>query len=628
MENNKEYVKRYYLVEDHDPLLDHTDGTVVALTPEACYGLRKAGASYKIIEDFYNVSDLKSSEDKYFYEQLEWFKEMDRLLKDNIEYCKKADINLARAHFYQLKYFMDSIILQSLVFNEFIGRASPCEIIYIRSRRDAESGYSLYDLYNNKRNFVFRLARLICGKNGIPFSLKECGEINKATPPKMAFSLTIKRFLKLLNAKSAYYFFKYAKAKKFLSAKAQQSLNLLVLHAGCLSIDMVVNDAIGAKGNIYFKDGNKIVLISRLIHKDVLDLSAYDKDEGSDAAGECRRAFNCFVQDKSLLGWINSKCGIDVTEILIPYFKGFVENICMNNILEIPRLEELFRKEKIDFVIARSSSEKDAISAFLAATNLRMRVCFQHGVAFSTKTLALTELDLADQYFVMDGISDKYFKNCLRLDYVSECAIFEASHYLNAIRKRWHRVNGPDNTIMYVPTRLFTGLNAYNENFYSLPWYFEFQRSVIDYFGSMKDLNFIYKCTIDQEWLDGSVLLYLKDKNYPNIHVEKIPLNQCLGKAGRIIFDYPSTGFYEAAASKKPIMSLFHRAFKMDKEIRSYFGKSIQDFSDISEAVRKIADFIHSDSKHFLIDIPLSGNDSLSVLRKIKSSRGKSYVTG
>lgn len=611
------------MVEEHTAGIDYDNGTVIALTPEACYGLKKAGISYKIIEDYYNGKNLKADEDKFFYEQLEWLKEIDKLIKNNVKPCRENDINLATAHFYQMKFFIDSVILQFRIFREAIFNLKPSEVIYVCAKRGNGLEHNIYDLFNNNRRPFCEACNLVCKKYEIPFSVRH-GSVKKgSSSPDLLVKKQLKTFLKKIHCKSVYYFFKYYKLAKLLKRyKENGHLNLLFLHAGWLGIDLIIKKCIGSGFKVFFRDGKKIVLISGILQRDVLDLGHFDADQRREIADSCISAFNDMMEKNKVIDWINDKCGLNVSSLVTGYLRHFMEKICVDNILEFLLLKEFYEKEGIDFVIARSSSEEDSISTFLAAAGSKKRACFQHGIMHEAKEPAFTELGLVDYYFTMDGISERFFKSILQSGYASECTVLQSEHYLKAISERWEDVKRPKHTIMYVPTKIFTGFNMLNINFYTLPWYYEFQKAVIDYFASVSNKNFIYKHAVGQGWQDSSLLLYMKDKQYSNIYIEKRPLAKCLGKAERIILDYPSTGFFEAAVSGIPAMSLCHDTFKINPEIKKFFKDSIQFFSTIPEAIEKIDNFIVREGRDFVFDVPLAEQgDAVNYLQYIKSQK-------
>lgn len=615
---------KYYFVEDYDPSIEYGDGAVISLTPEACYQLKKSGIEYKIVEDIYNEKELKADDDKYFAEQLKWFKDFDRVLKNNVAYCREHNLELARSHYYELKYFVDSITIQARCFDNVISRIGADRIVYVCVEKNNKVESNIYDLCNNRRGLFLKLALLACKKHNVPAEIKYAAIKDTGISYSSTVKGMIKRALKKLHFKSAYYFFKYNKLSRLLGGNRCE-LNMLFLHSGWLGVDILVRKSMSSGCRIYFRDGNKITLISDVIQKNVLDLTKFNSSEKQKIASDLFRAFGCVMASKEVMGWINDRCGMEVNELVEPYFKGFLCNICIRNITEFVLLKKFYDDKKIDFVIVRSSAEEDSVGPLLAANGSNKRACFQHGIMHDTNVVALTELDLVDHYFAMDGISENYFRDCSKLEHVSECNVSQAPHYLKAISERCKN-DRRAKEIVYAPTRIFAGLNVHNVNYYTLTRYYEFQRAVIDLLGNIKDKRFVYKCTRDQEWLDNSVLRHLEDKGYKNIVVERMPLSDCLKRAERLILDYPSTGFYEALAAGVPVMSLWYNLFKMDDRVRSYFGKSIQGFSTISEAMQRIENFINAPSGDFVVRIPLNDRDAIETLKEISSARGKNVA--
>jgi len=616
---------KYYLVEDYSPSIDYRDGAVISLTPEACYQLGKAGIKYNILEDFYEEKMLKTDDDRYFTEQLKWFKDFDKILKGNIDYCSRYDLELARSHYYALKYFVDSVIIQARIFGDVISRIKPDGIVYVCEEKGRVDDFDIYDLCNNRRSFFLKLSSLICKKHAVPLQV-EYSPVKNAHVNYMSIIIKFTKIvLKKIRLKSVYYFFKYRKYSKFISGR-NNGLSMLVLHSGWLGIDILARKVMALGDKIYFMDGSKITRVSDVIQKDVLDLTKYDISEKQKINDDCIKVFAIIMTSKEITGWINDKCGIEITGLVEPYFLNFLENICAKNISEFILLKKFYYDKKIDLIIVRSSAEKDSIGPLLAARCFGKRLCFQHGIMHDKMMVALTELDLVDQYFAMDGISEEYFKDCLRLGYASGCKISQSSHYLRAVAERCERKRFPG-PIVYAPTRIFAGLNVFNVNYYTLTRYYEFQKAVIDLLGSIKDKHFIYKCTKDQEWLSNSVLQHLKDRGYKNIVVEKKPLLECLHKTERLILDYPSTGFYEAAACGISVMSLWYDTFKIDGKIKSYFGRSLKDFSTIPEAIQHIRDFIDAPAENFVMDLPLNDASITDILKEIRDKKGLD-VTG
>ncbi len=613
--------KLWYLVEDFSYDIDYTTGKVLALTPEASYCFDKTGKKYYIIEDFYNEKELIQSDDLYFYEQLSWFEKFDQFLKKNISYCKKEDIALARAHSHRLKFFVDSVIIHSYIFTKFFENAKPDRILYVCKKENGSLDFSIYMPYGRQHKIILPLVKKICDEKGIPCLLKTDG-YNRSQPTiSPSFKVSIKESLKKCHFKSLIHFFKYTKYAKFFSAKKYQNLNILSLHAGCISMDSLIKDLISSGSKVFLKtDDKKITSISGIFEKKVLDLSLLAESPNElKIRKDCKKAYEKFIQEKELISWVSNKCGFDASDILAPYFKDFIENICSENLIETPILKDFYKREKIDFVVTRSSSEQVPISSLLAAANSRKRVCFQHACgAFDNRREHISELVLFDYYFAMHDDAQEHMNLNLKNDYVGSCKVYQAPYHIQAVGRKWGKVRRDKNLVMYIPTKLFFGFRSYNGYLYPLTWYFKLQKSLIDFFSTKKNLRFIFKYAPGQEWSANSVLLYIKDKNCSNISIESKPVSECLGKAGRVILDFPSTSLYEAAAAKIPVMSLYHELLEIRDPALKLFGKSLQKFSGVSNAIEIVDDFLDTDPEEFKVNIPVSNDSTLDILEKIK----------
>ncbi|MCX5666800.1 MAG: hypothetical protein NTY34_00580 [Candidatus Omnitrophica bacterium] len=600
---------------------------ILALTPEACYKLGRADMQYAIPEDFFDEKELRSGEDLYFHEQLKWFKDFDELFKECIPYCKQEDIRMAYAHYYQLKNFIDSIVMQSQILNRVFRNICPSDVVYIGTAKKDEGCRTIYDLYHNKRTFLLPIVKRICDTLSVPYSLQlddeAKGHLSKSAP----YAATLfKKILKKLHFKSIYYFFKYDKLKGTIVCNKQDRLNILLLHAGCLAMDLLLKDLIHKGAKVFFKDGKEIIRISGIFQKKMLDLDKSDENAlTAEIRNGCHIVYERFIaNENNFTSWINEKCGMDIADIIRPYFKDFIETICARDFVEVSMLRKFFKKEKIDFVLTRSSSEQGSISSLIAATGERRRVCFQHGWhGINDDFFSVTELDLCDYYFAMLDKAEEQMKAELSKNYLHGLGVFQAPRQLQEVKKRWSGVRRDNNLVMYLPEKLFYGFRAYNAYMYSLPWYFEFQKRIIDFLATRRDYRFIYKYAKGQEWLENSIVPYIHDKGYTNISVRNTHLMDCLGEPGRIIVDCPDTGLYEAASAGIPVLSLRKDVIRIGEITQTFLGRSLQKFYSIDEAVRIIDMFLDSDPEQFKANVGLTEYSVIDILTKIKKGETK-----
>ena len=79
-------VKKVFFLESYNPSVEY-NGEIVSLNPAVSYYLYKKNIKYHILEDYYSEKDLRSSEEEYFFEQLEWFDYFDVFIKENTSFC-------------------------------------------------------------------------------------------------------------------------------------------------------------------------------------------------------------------------------------------------------------------------------------------------------------------------------------------------------------------------------------------------------------------------------------------------------------------------------------------------------------------------------------------------------------
>lgn len=615
---------KWCLAEDISPQVSCGGRRLLSLSPEASYKLLKAGISYSIIEEFYDESRLLEDEESYFFSQLEWFGNFNKFLRNNIEYCKSRNIDLATNHFYRIKCFVDSVIIHFRIFSRFFETVKPENVLYIRKGAETGMPYNIYGPFNEQRHIVPLIVERICREKKIPLSV-DAYQNDKTARGASQHKKQVKDILKKCNFKSPYYFFKYSKGLKPVRSAGKGNMNVLLLHAGCLPMDLLIKDLISLGHRVFLKTGDEISRISTIIQKKILDLKTggYGKNElALKIKKDCRSASDAFSKKADLVKWISDKSGIDVSDIVDPYFKYFIENICYKSLVEADVIGNFYKKEKIDFVVSRSASEEGCVGSLLAAAKFKNRICFQHGcAAFSSKSQDMHELGLFDYYFAMHNEAESECRLTLdsKRDLLGDCKVFQAPYHMKEVNRRWSEARRDKNTIMYIPTKLFFGFRNYNAYLYPITWYFELQKSIIDLFSSRKDMKFIFKYAPGQGWSMDSIVSYLKDRKFANISVKSESVSQCIGKAGRVIVDFPSTSFYEAAAARIPVISVCPEWFKIRDSARKNFGRSIKQFKDIPGAIRIINDFLNNDPEAYSVNLAISNGNAVDTLKRIKN---------
>jgi hypothetical protein len=81
--------------------------------------------------------------------------------------------------------------------------------------------------------------------------------------------------------------------------------------------------------------------------------------------------------------------------------------------------------------------------------------------------------------------------------------------------------------------------------------------------------------------------------------------------------NYPSGALFEAAVSGIPVLCVCADYFRILKEAKIVFGKSLQQFSSIDDAISIIKNFLYSEPSEYIVNIPLSNENFIDVFKKI-----------
>jgi hypothetical protein len=444
-------------------------------------------------------------------------------------------------------------------------------------------------------------------------------------------------------AKSAYRFFVYRKWRPFSGeARPPQKLKLLFLDAGSPEIDAAIADAIRRGHRVLFKEGERILELSGFWERGVKSFRLPGSGKTGGLHDAARRAYERAAEDPALFGAIRNFEGLDVSRFMLPYLQHFTEELLPEMIAEAAAWERFYREEGVDFVVARASSSRHAVPALVAARAVGTgrpvqaairgsnesahaagsvkNVCIQHGcLAVEEKVWYVTELDLFDYYFTANTGSRDYFEAALMSVTPSACHVTESSHVFENLRKKYPRRKrraGSKKTVLYVPKKLPGYARHFHNVVYPMMWYFRFQKELVDMLARRDDCEFIYKHQKDQFWAEEGILRYLREKGYSNIRVESGKLAAYVGEADRVLLDYPSTGFFEAACLAAPVMALYEAGLKVTRSMQRIFGRSLQSFASVEEALRKVTHFLDGPAGDYVVNLPLGGANFAETLEE------------
>jgi hypothetical protein len=119
-----------------------------------------------------------------------------------------------------------------------------------------------------------------------------------------------------------------------------------------------------------------------------------------------------------IINWINDYCNIDITNIIMPRLKYFINEWCPQIISLIDKYINFYNENQIDLVITPHMISIDEFAAIVATrySEKTKSSCLQHGdEVLSLKTLDFTEYLPYDIYFTTNDEREQYIKHRIKL---------------------------------------------------------------------------------------------------------------------------------------------------------------------------------------------------------------------
>jgi hypothetical protein len=618
-------MKSVFLLEDCDSsfLSRCKEGNVISLQPAVSYFLHKNNIKYQILSDYYDEEELSLYGDSYFFEQFKWFDSFDNFLKENITYCKKYNIPIAKANYLRLKYFVDVPVIYSYILSAFFNNnADIKQIVYVRRPYIGNNRYSIFEFKYKSRNVFYDLLKLYCKKNGIQIvdqivgkeerqSQKYC--LNTNAGNRFAKS-QIKKFINIV---------KYEKLKGLFTLDTSlKGMNILFMHAGSIDIDYPAKEVLKYKAHVYVIENGRVFREDSLLRKQV-DIPELDESFLRSLKEENETCANNLDKDNEIIFWINNKCSLDISSTLLPFLKYFISKECFYTLQDAERMFNFYNQNDIDYVFARGSTDMDSLGPLIAAKYMKgaKSICTQHAsFAVDSKTYGVYETEPYNCIITRDDISQKYYEYSSRTCKTG-CEVVQSPYFLRSVRNKYSKKN-KGGKVIYIQKKFNSGLmiRCLNQVTCALDWYFEYQRALIDVFTEEANFEFVYKHAQDQKWAEDSILRYIEDKGCENINVSKKQFLMTLESADRVITDIPFGAFFEAIVSGKPVLCICPDYYKMIEDAKITFGKSLQQFSSIKEAKIIIKEFLYGNPNEYIVDIPMSDNDFIDTFKEIQKS--------
>jgi hypothetical protein len=231
----------------------------------------------------------------------------------------------------------------------------------------------------------------------------------------------------------------------------------------------------------------------------------------------------------------------------------------------------------------------------------RTLLCHGEDGAFSEQFQFYHDFLFSNRYICEDTGTMKMLNKYLKtkdvdVEFIYKKLLFEPFRKLkrNKARKR---------KIIYLPTFFWVNQRYLNGANYEDVYYYKLQKAIIDCLSQHPEYEFVWK----QKWWvndqDPVMHKYIKDRRIPNVKYSFKPLFDELKDCYALITDYPSTGMYEAAAAGVPVFGIYPKWFQMHDETIEYWGKNLEAFSNIEEALELINRFLSSDISKYAFKI-------------------------
>lgn len=596
----------------------------VALTVEAIFYLERCGIPYITLEDFYTSYEVRGNADEFLLDQLSWFDDFDRLLKEAFPEADKLGVNLATIYFYPIRRSVGNPILTTRILRKFIESVNPGKIWYIgpkysvsgidrpSSSNDFEE-HLLDPDFKTGENPYSLLIEPLCNACGIDFQRIEFDAPKK---PKRETSILkvsgkgidsdrVKQLAKkLLPVSDLRSLFICMKSSQTRPVKGR----ILVLQISGLMEEFCI-DARRYGFELFVKGSDGVKKLSWQPWRKSVDIHQFKQKALSFREDILNRILN-----GDLMHWINRQCGLDVSDILNSRFKYFLYKICPEILTKMRDYIEFYNNNNIDFVVAPNIWTIDEHAAIAAArlTPLTKSIGISHGSdAYECKS----------RFFFMDRQFDLFFSlSSSEAEHERWLAgkfnhkypeIYESPYFCRRISKisrgnrRTKSISIADKRrmVLYVPiiygSRPGRGIEL-NQPF---PMeYVEWHRALAAFFSKRKQELFIWKGRIQSEQNFDLMAEIIREKGYDNIRFESDKLLRWFPFVDRVLFDIPSTAFFEGIYSHMPVLALYRPKYQvLRKDAHECFDSSLRAYNSIGEGLSIVEGFLDGEKEKYIV---------------------------
>ena len=606
----------------------------LAISPNACYELDLAGVEYDIFDDFYNKNDISNNDyDHYLKDQLLWFKEFDELIKDIYIEASSLDVNLASLFYYNIKYLADHLISNSITLNNFLDEKRPSKIWYIEDVNENDK-FDQWSWFTYGKNSYLLLVELLCNKRNIEcekltdiesksfnsqIKKNKSGAFYNVSKFKLLINNYTPRLFQLLkHLKIRYTFWKKIKSS-YINNKIKRKIFIINIHDYSSGF---ISDASQNSYLISYLLNNYAINASTIRRKKKISFISND-DINNNNNNRISNLLNSF-KNNSLMQWINIKCTVDVSDILILRFEYLFKKIFPSTLGLIKGFINHYNSNDIDYVFTNSLATIYDYAAVAAARLSRKTksIGFFHGIdVVANKERFFMEYNNFDIYFTSTSFELENIEN-LKSEFNSRHPLLGTFPYYrdHYFKKSIFYSNRNDierkNTILFLPiVRKRRNSAAHTRKHLTTMSSIRWHKALLKYFSGRTDLNFIWKDPFYNNNYDDSVFKTINNKNYKNINYENCKLEKVLPLVSRVICDIPSTGFFESIIAGYPVITFSEiDNNNIQENAYSFLGNSLKSFSTIDDKLSIIENFLNDSPEKYFVNLPKDESSVIEVL--------------
>ncbi|MCK4532347.1 N-acetylneuraminate synthase family protein [bacterium] len=169
-------------------------------------------------------------------------------------------------------------------------------------------------------------------------------------------------------------------------------------------IERLIKDAVKRGHKVFIKNGKQIINCSLFGVKRYGIINDDSLKTPFQCEGNWLEIEKKILTQTKILGWINKHCGIDVSDIVLPRLRFFIENVCPEILSLIKNYVEFYDKHNIDFVVTPYRWDSDDYAAIaLGAKIIEKHITIDKNLEGPDHFFSLEPDDLKD---LVRGIRD------------------------------------------------------------------------------------------------------------------------------------------------------------------------------------------------------------------------------